>query len=93
MPRLPHPPPADIHDLDDGQQQLAALTMMRGVLHHLVSREYRNGPFVLTLTDLHQSNIFVDDKWHITSLIDLEWACSPLRLSCNALHTGFPGGQ
>jgi hypothetical protein len=36
---------------------------------------------VLTLTDLHASNIFVDENWHITSLIDLEWACSsPIEL-------------
>ncbi|GAD95327.1 hypothetical protein NFIA_044130 [Paecilomyces variotii No. 5] len=55
--------------------------MMRGLLHQFVSREYRNGPYVLTLTDLHPSNIFVDDEWHITALIDLEWACSfPIEL-------------
>lgn len=28
------------------------------------------------LTDLHQSNIFVDDNWRITYLVDLEWAYS-----------------
>ena len=50
--------------------------MMRGLLHQFVSRQYRHGPFILTLTDLHQSNIFVDEDWNITSLIDLEWACS-----------------
>ncbi|KAJ5971878.1 uncharacterized protein N7479_001796 [Penicillium vulpinum] len=70
-----------IHNLNDGQNQLAALTMMRGLLHQFISRQYRNGPFVLTLTDLHASNIFVDEDWHITSLIDLEWACSlPIEL-------------
>ncbi|KAL1971002.1 hypothetical protein VTN77DRAFT_2836 [Rasamsonia byssochlamydoides] len=74
--------PNSIHSLADGEQQLA-LTTMRAVLHHFTSREYRNGPFVLTLTDLHQSNIFVDDEWHITSLVDLEWACSfPIELQC-----------
>ncbi|KAL1856003.1 hypothetical protein Plec18170_003870 [Paecilomyces lecythidis] len=73
--------PNAIHDTSDGQEQFAALTMMRGLLHHFVSREYRNGPYVLTLTDLHPSNIFVDDEWHITALIDLEWACSfPIEL-------------
>ncbi|KAK0735050.1 hypothetical protein B0T26DRAFT_737508 [Lasiosphaeria miniovina] len=40
-----------------------------------LARQLRGGPFVLTLTDFHQSNIFVDDDWHITRLIDLEWAC------------------
>lgn len=28
------------------------------------------------LTDLHPSNILVDHDWHVTCLIDLEWACS-----------------
>lgn len=31
---------------------------------------------MFTLTDLHQSNIFVDNDWHITAIVDLEWACS-----------------
>lgn len=76
-----HYQPNSIHDDADGQQQFAALTMMRAVLHQFTSREYRHGPFAFTLTDLHQSNIFVDDKWHTTSLIDLEWACSfPIEL-------------
>jgi hypothetical protein len=75
--------PNSMHSEDDGQQQLAALTMMRATLHQHVNRDYRYGPFVFTLTDLHQSNIFVDDEWHITSLIDLEWACSlPIQLQC-----------
>lgn len=68
--------PNAIHTPNDGEQQLAALTMMRGLLSQFVSREYRNSPFALTLTDLHPSNIFVDKDWHITYLIDLEWACS-----------------
>lgn len=73
--------PNAIHSTNDGQEQFAALTMMRGLLHQFVSRRYRDGPFVLTLTDLHPSNIFVDEDWHITSLIDLEWACSfPIEL-------------
>ncbi|KAK2807306.1 hypothetical protein FQN50_005460 [Emmonsiellopsis sp. PD_5] len=68
--------PNAIHTTNDGEQQQAALTMMRGLLPQFVSTEYRGGPFVLTLTDLHPSNIFVDEDWNITSLIDLEWACS-----------------
>ena len=28
------------------------------------------------LTDLHPSNIFVDENWQVTCLIDLEWTCS-----------------
>ncbi|KAE8152478.1 hypothetical protein BDV25DRAFT_150937 [Aspergillus avenaceus] len=76
-----HYQPNAIHSTNDGQEQFAALTMMRGLLHQFVSRQYRDGPFVLTLTDLHASNIFVDEDWNITSLIDLEWACSfPIEL-------------
>lgn len=76
-----HYQPNAIHHRNDGQEQFAALTMMRGLLHQFISREYRDGPFMLTLTDLHPSNIFVDEDWNITSLIDLEWACSfPIEL-------------
>lgn len=31
---------------------------------------------MLSLTDLHKSNIFVDKDWRITCIIDLEFACS-----------------
>lgn len=73
--------PNAIHDLNDGQEQFAALTMMRGLLCQFISCGYRNGPFFLVLTGLHPSNIFVNEDWHVTSLIDLEWACSfPVKL-------------
>jgi hypothetical protein len=63
---------------------MAVLTGMRSVLHHFTSRSLWNGPFVFTLTDIHQSNILVDDSWHIKYLIDLEWACSlPIELQCS----------
>ena len=39
------------------------------------SRDRCHGPFVFSLTDLHPYNIFVDDDWHITMVIDLEWVC------------------
>lgn len=34
------------------------------------------GPFPLLFTDFHQSNIFVDDDWNITCVLDLEWVCA-----------------
>ncbi|KAI9807648.1 MAG: hypothetical protein M1825_005589 [Sarcosagium campestre] len=71
-----HQQPNSIHNVDDGEQQMAALTMMRALLHHFTLPGHRHGPFAFTLTDLHASNIFVDDDWHITGIIDLEWACS-----------------
>lgn len=68
--------PNAIHDAIDGQEQLSALTMMRALLRHFTDRDLRHGPFVLMLTDLHQSNIFVNSNWQITGIIDLEWACA-----------------
>lgn len=68
--------PNSIHHQRDGEKQLAALTAMRALLPKLTDRRFREGPFIYSLTDLHQSNIFVDDDWHITSIIDLEWACA-----------------
>ena len=70
-----------VHNEDDCRLQMAALTTMRAVLPSFLRRDLDRGPFLLTLTDLHQSNIFVDDEWNITRIIDLEWACSlPLEM-------------
>lgn len=73
--RLRHQPNS-IHNEEDGEAQMAALTAMRAVLPTFTDRRLRAGPFALALTDLHQSNIFVDDDWHVTRIIDLEWACA-----------------
>ena len=73
--------PNSILEKFDGQAQLSTLTAMRALVPHFATRDLRHGPFVLTLTDLHQSNIFVDKDWHVKVLIDLEWACSrPLEM-------------
>ncbi|OAA63531.1 Aminoglycoside phosphotransferase [Niveomyces insectorum RCEF 264] len=68
--------PNAVHDVSDGQMQVAALAAMRALLPCFTDRRHRDGPFVLELTDLHASNIFVDDAWNITRVIDLEWACA-----------------
>ena len=73
--RLRHQPNA-INDISDYINQASALTAMQATFPSFFSRELSRGPFIFTLTDLHQSNIFVDDEWHITALVDLEWACS-----------------
>ncbi|OOF98994.1 hypothetical protein ASPCADRAFT_162880 [Aspergillus carbonarius ITEM 5010] len=73
--RLRHSPNS-VRDEFDGQAQLSILTIMRALLPHFTSRDLRRGPFVLTLTDLHQSNIFVDGDWNVKYLVDLEWTCS-----------------
>lgn len=71
--------PSSIVDEQDGLSQLSALVMMRSLVRHFTDDD-RNGSFFLMLTDLHQSNIFVTKDWHITAIIDLEWA-SVLPLS------------
>ncbi|PKX89050.1 uncharacterized protein P174DRAFT_435750 [Aspergillus novofumigatus IBT 16806] len=71
--RIYHQPNA-IHDTEDGQEQLAALTMMRALFPRFISREYRHGPFGLTLTDFQPGNIFADEEWYITDIIDFELA-------------------
>ncbi|KAK6385475.1 hypothetical protein LTS17_001043 [Exophiala oligosperma] len=73
--RIRHQPNSVI-SRDDAVDQMEALTLMRACLPDFVTPDSRSGPFYVTLTDLHQSNIFVDDDWHIKSIIDLEWVCS-----------------
>ncbi|KKK19056.1 hypothetical protein AOCH_005407 [Aspergillus ochraceoroseus] len=68
--------PNAINDTHDFIYQTSTLTAMRTILPLFFRRELRRGPFFFCLTDLHQSNIFVDEKWHITALVDLEWGCS-----------------
>ncbi|KAL2869521.1 uncharacterized protein BJX67DRAFT_392056 [Aspergillus lucknowensis] len=68
--------PNSIRDEFYGQAQLSALTIMRAILPHFTRRDLGHGPYVLSLTDLHQSNLFVDDDWNIKYLVDLEWTCS-----------------
>lgn len=80
--------PNSINDEADCRGQMAALTMMQAVSHHFV--EHRNGPFLFTLTDTHQSNIIVDKEWNVKRLIDLEWACA-LPLDCQGVPYWLTG--
>ncbi|KAJ8225850.1 hypothetical protein LV156_009038 [Aspergillus fumigatus] len=73
--RLRHQPNA-INDTGDYIYQTSALAAMRTVFPSFFNPELRRGPFAFTFTDFHQSNIFVDKDWHITYLVDLEWACT-----------------
>ncbi|KAK2810378.1 hypothetical protein FQN50_003109 [Emmonsiellopsis sp. PD_5] len=68
--------PNAINDLSDYVYQISALAAMRTIFPTYFNRNLRRGPFAFMLTDIHASNIFVDRNWHITSLVDLEWACS-----------------
>ncbi|KAH0292701.1 hypothetical protein KCU62_g2027, partial [Aureobasidium sp. EXF-3399] len=60
--------------VNDGTHQLAALVGMRALLPRFFTTQSDSGPFVLSLPDLHRSNIFVDDDWNVTGVIDLEFA-------------------
>jgi hypothetical protein len=71
--RLRHQPNS-ILGRPDGIFQLSALTALRALFPNFCNQNLRNDPFVLTLPDLHQSNIFVDDDWNIVSVIDFEFA-------------------
>ncbi|KND89338.1 hypothetical protein TOPH_06085 [Tolypocladium ophioglossoides CBS 100239] len=72
---LLHDPHAVRHK-DDARERMTIRTLLRAVMHYFILSDRRNGPFLLQLTDFHQSNIFVDDDWNITCLIDLEWICA-----------------
>lgn len=73
--RLLHQPNSVV-DKNDAYWQISSLAGAKLVLPQLFRKELDSGPFALCLTDLHRSNIFVDDDWNITSIIDLEFACS-----------------
>ncbi|EAW11932.1 uncharacterized protein ACLA_006910 [Aspergillus clavatus NRRL 1] len=73
--RLRHQPNA-VNSVEDGLYQTSALMVMRSVWSCFFRQDLLRGPFFMSLTDLNQTNIFVDDNWNIACLIDLEWACS-----------------
>jgi hypothetical protein len=49
---------------------------MRTNFPSIFQQNFQPGPFSFTLTDFHQSDIFVDAEWNISCPVDLEWACS-----------------
>lgn len=55
---------------------MTSLVAARAIFPQMFRKELNLGPFVYTLTDLHQSNIFVDEEWNVTCIIDLEFTCS-----------------
>lgn len=73
--RLLHQPNG-IDSRRDACYQMASLAGATALFPQLFRREFDNGPFVFALTDLHRSNILVDDEWNVVCIIDLEFACS-----------------
>ena len=67
--------PNAVDDEYDAEEQMAYLTIMRTLLPKFPDRSLRWGPFIFRLTDLNPGNIFVDEHYNITAVVDLEWAC------------------
>ncbi|KAK6379389.1 hypothetical protein LTS17_006307 [Exophiala oligosperma] len=68
--------PNSMNDGIDGRRQMSVVGQMRSIMPQFLNSKTKRGPFFFRLTDLHPSNIFVNEFGQITSLIDLEWACS-----------------
>lgn len=65
--------PHTVRGEDDARERMAIRALLRTVMHYFILLEKRSGPFPVQFTDLRQRNIFVDDQWNVTCLIDLEW--------------------
>ncbi|KAG5773807.1 hypothetical protein H9Q72_000534 [Fusarium xylarioides] len=65
--------PNIIYDAQDCRGSMAVRTLLRALSCKYLNKEFRNGPFLLQFTDLHPSNIFVDEDWNVTCFLDLEW--------------------
>ncbi|KAK3366879.1 hypothetical protein B0T24DRAFT_722772 [Lasiosphaeria ovina] len=57
----------------DARERMTNRTLLRAAMHHFIPPDRRNGPFLVQLTDIYQSNIFVDDDWNV---LDLERICA-----------------
>ncbi|OBT60084.1 hypothetical protein VE03_10364 [Pseudogymnoascus sp. 23342-1-I1] len=85
--------PNAVYDAGDCRAQMAQRTLLRALSHQYIKRARRNGPFLLQLTDVNPSNIFVDGECNFTCLIDLEWICAlpaemlavPYWLTCRGI--------
>lgn len=73
--RLRHQPNA-VEDLQDGLLQASPLMVMKSVWPCFFRRDLLRGPLLFSFIDVHQFNIFADEDWNITCLVDLEWARS-----------------
>jgi hypothetical protein len=67
--------PNAVNDDEDCHLQMLHITMLRLLKSQFVD-SHSEGRFVLQLTDLYSSNIFVDDDWNIVAIIDLEFMCA-----------------
>ncbi|KAG5916626.1 hypothetical protein E4U42_007571 [Claviceps africana] len=83
--RLLHQPNG-VRSYDDACYQMTGLVIAQTVLPRVFRKELNSGPFVYSLTDIHRSNIIVDDDWNVICMLDLEFACS---LPVEFIHPPF----
>jgi len=73
--------PNAVNDEEDCHFQMAIKILLRVYSRSFIQKRFRQWPFLLQLTDLHASNLLVDQDWNVTGLIDLEWICAlPLEM-------------
>lgn len=65
--------PNAVFDAESCRAEMACRVTFRAAAHHFVDAVRGEGPFRLRMDDLHASNVFVDDAWNVSSLVDLEW--------------------
>lgn len=68
--------PNAVQDEQDCYFQMSIKSLLRLYAHSFIQKQFRQGPFLLQLTDFHASNLLVDQDWNVTGLIDLEWICA-----------------
>nr|POE47132.1 hypothetical protein CFP56_00464 [Quercus suber] len=63
-------------DRNDGISKLSSIVGLRAILPQLYKSRLTRETFTMNFPDLHQSNIFVDEDWNISRIIDFEFAYS-----------------
>jgi len=72
-----------VYHEEDAKEQYVRLQLFKGLLPTFNTPQFNKGPFTLMHSDLHQSNILVNENLGITAILDWEWACIlPIQVSC-----------
>ena len=71
-----------VYHEEDAKEKYVRLQLFKELLPTFNVPEFNDGPFTLMHSDLHQSNILVDENLRITAILDWEWACVlPIQIS------------
>ncbi|KAI1933645.1 hypothetical protein LOZ65_000281 [Ophidiomyces ophidiicola] len=60
----------------NARAQARDLVLMRALLHRFTDSKLRDGPFLMQMTNLRPTNIFLDKDWNVKYIIGLEGICS-----------------